>query len=139
MPEVVRPELELEAVLGVPERAAHDPGVVDEEVHRAVQVPGERTDRGERGEIQRTHLDPAGHAGGGGTALVLVADGEDDARPLAARAAAVARPMPLPPPVTIAVRPVWSGMCAGEGRTAMPGNVSSDNYVVNGYFRMLTG
>ena len=54
------------------------------------------------GEVERPHVDRCRrHRRGGGLALGGVADGEHDRAPLAAKAFAAARPMPLLAPVTI--------------------------------------
>jgi hypothetical protein len=80
--EVVGGELALPALAGAPERAGHDPGVVDQDVHGAAPGADERRDRGLVGQVERGDGDlPAGgrgDVGGGPVAGDLVADGDGD-------------------------------------------------------------
>jgi hypothetical protein len=79
--EVVRAEQELEAVRRARERRGHHAGVVDEQVQLALPGCRERADGGEAREVEPADLRLAGYRrGGGGPALVRVADGEDIAR-----------------------------------------------------------
>ena len=77
--EVVRADLQLEAVGGAPARHGHDARVVDEDVQRLVPRGGEGAHRREVGEVQAAHLCRAVHRRGGGLAALGVADGEHDA------------------------------------------------------------
>ena len=57
MAEVVHPELQLEAVLGPPQRWRHQPGVVDQDVDRLAVLVRERPNRVEIGKVERAYLD----------------------------------------------------------------------------------
>jgi hypothetical protein len=76
--EVVGADVALEAVRRRAVRHRHDPGVVDEDVDRAVQFRGEGAHRRQVGEVElpdlRVAVDRAGH----GLGLVAVAARHDD-------------------------------------------------------------
>lgn len=80
--EVVRPELELEAVGGARERGGHHAGVVHEHVDPRVSGPqfgGAGADRRERGQVQDRVLDAARQVRDRRPALVPVARGQHHA------------------------------------------------------------
>ena len=118
--EVVGPELQLEAVGGELTIREEDAGVVDEHVDPIVRasqrVPASRIDASDArssrcnssrasGTVDRIWSTAAAPRSGLRTASTTVA-------PWAASCRAVSRPSPEFAPVTIATRPVWSGMSA---------------------------
>ena len=110
VPEVVGPDLHLEAVGRPLLRDRHHAGVVDQDVELAVPAVGERPHRGEVGEVQRPDLGVPVDRRGRLRAAGDVADGEHDACAGAGRSArAVARPRPLLAPVMTKVRPSRAG------------------------------
>ena len=119
VPEVVRPELQLEAVLGAAQRRRHDAGVVDEHVdvvEALVQPVGAALDGGEAREVERDRLDrarrrrPGGSAARPASALSALRHARTTVAPARASSRAVISPMPLVAPVTTTMRPSWSGM-----------------------------
>ncbi|PXY18707.1 hypothetical protein BA062_34430 [Prauserella flavalba] len=82
MPEVVGPELQLEAVSRAGEGRDHNAGVVDQQIDGFGEVLGERPHRGEIGEVELPDVDVAGDRGGGLAALAGIAHGEHHTGPL---------------------------------------------------------
>jgi pimeloyl-ACP methyl ester carboxylesterase len=80
--EVVGAELQLKAVGGPRQRRDHHAGVVDQQIDLALPALSERPHGGQVTEIQGTELNGSGHASGRAGALLGVAAGEDDARPV---------------------------------------------------------
>ncbi len=72
VPEVVRPDLQLEPVLGAPQRRGHHPRIVDEDRNLA-EVLAEGPNRAQIGEVQPPYLGVAGHLCGGLVPLAGVA------------------------------------------------------------------
>ena len=130
-PEVVRPDLQLEAVLGPTLGDGHDAGVVDEDVEVALPGVGEGADGREVGEVERPHLASSRACSAAACSPLAVSRTARTTRaPARASSRAATRPMPLLAPVTTTVRPSRAGRSLAV-HLGMGPNVGVDNNAVN--------